>query len=166
MCLPKFDIYQGILASNCFKTHTNSWCPSFFQKKVLSNVRPQIALFFIFTINIVNLIYLRILWILKIWRLLQKIRKKLSESFLLTQWNAIRNDNTSSQKVLFFFYFFFRCHVTVKNKFVIILRKLKIYWAYLIIQMTNRLLDGKVTNILLFVLTLFLSSCYFLTNKN
>ena len=93
-------------------------------------------------------------------------KKKLSESFLLTQWNAIRNDNTSSQKVLFFFYFFFRCHVTVKNKFVIILRKLKIYWAYLIIQMTNRLLDGKVTNILLFVLTLFLSSCYFLTNKN
>ena len=110
---------------------------------------------------------MRILWILKIWRLLQKLRKKkLSESFLLTQWNAIRNDNTSSQKVLFFFYFFFRCHFTVKNKFVIILRKLKIYWAYLIIQMTNRLLDGKVTNILLFVLTLFLSSCYFLTNKN
>ena len=106
MCLPKFDIYQGILASNCFKTHTNSWCPSFFQKKVLSNVRPQIALFFIFTINIVNLIYLRILWMLKIWRLLQKIRKKLGESFLLTQWNTIRNDNTSSQKVLFFLFFF------------------------------------------------------------
>ena len=123
----------------------------------------KIALFFSFTINnIVNLIYLRILWILKIWRLLQKIRKKLSKSFLQAQWNVIRNDNTSSQKVLFFFYFFFRCHFTVKNKFVI----LKIYWAYLIIQMTNRLLDGKVTNILLFVLTLFLSSCYFLTNKN
>ena len=32
-CLPKFDIYQGIVASNCFKSCTNSWCPDFFKKK-------------------------------------------------------------------------------------------------------------------------------------
>ena len=24
MCLPKFDIYQGTVAPNCFKGHTNS----------------------------------------------------------------------------------------------------------------------------------------------
>ena len=33
MCLPKFDIYQGVVASNCFKCYKNSWCPDFFQKK-------------------------------------------------------------------------------------------------------------------------------------
>ena len=33
MCFPKFDIYQGIVAPNCFKKHTNSWCPDFFSKK-------------------------------------------------------------------------------------------------------------------------------------
>ena len=33
MCLPKFDIYQGTVAQNCFRSHTNSWCPDFFQKK-------------------------------------------------------------------------------------------------------------------------------------
>ena len=40
---------------------------------------------------------------MKICRLLQNLRKKLSESFLLTRWNAIRNDNTASQKMFFFF---------------------------------------------------------------
>ena len=34
-CLPKFNIYQGTVASNCFKIPTNSSCPDFFQKKVL-----------------------------------------------------------------------------------------------------------------------------------
>ena len=33
MCLPKFDIDQSTVAPNCFKSHTNSWCPDFFQKK-------------------------------------------------------------------------------------------------------------------------------------
>ena len=44
MCLPKFDIYQGTLAPNCFKNHTNSRCPDFFQKNVLSDVRSEIHL--------------------------------------------------------------------------------------------------------------------------
>ena len=42
MCLPKFDIYQGALASNFLKSHTNSWCPNFFQKNVLSDFRSEI----------------------------------------------------------------------------------------------------------------------------
>ena len=29
MCLPKFDIYQGNVATNCLKSHTNSWCSDF-----------------------------------------------------------------------------------------------------------------------------------------
>ena len=33
MCLPKFDIYQGTVAPNCFKGHTNSSRPDFFQQK-------------------------------------------------------------------------------------------------------------------------------------
>ena len=33
MSLPKFDIYQGTGATNYFKSHTNSWCPHFFQEK-------------------------------------------------------------------------------------------------------------------------------------
>ena len=33
MCLPKFDIFQSKVAQNCFRSHTNSWCPEFFQKK-------------------------------------------------------------------------------------------------------------------------------------
>ena len=33
MCLPKFDIYQGTVAPNCFKNHTNSRCPDFFSRK-------------------------------------------------------------------------------------------------------------------------------------
>ena len=28
--LPKFDIYQGTGATNCFESHTNSLCPHFF----------------------------------------------------------------------------------------------------------------------------------------
>ena len=44
MCLPKFDTYQGAVALNCFKSHVNSWCPDFFQKKVLSDVRYKIRL--------------------------------------------------------------------------------------------------------------------------
>ena len=44
MCLPKFDIYQTTLAPNCFKSHTNSRCPDFFQKRFLSDVRSEINL--------------------------------------------------------------------------------------------------------------------------
>ena len=35
MCLPKLDIYQGTLALNCFKSHTNSFffVLFFFKKK-------------------------------------------------------------------------------------------------------------------------------------
>ena len=33
MCLPNYDIYQGILAPDCFKSHINSLCLDFFQKK-------------------------------------------------------------------------------------------------------------------------------------
>ena len=32
MCLPTFDIYQVTVTLNCLKSHTNSWCPDFFQK--------------------------------------------------------------------------------------------------------------------------------------
>ena len=42
-CLTKFDIYQGKVAPNCFKSLTNSWC-HFFQKNVLSDVRSDIHL--------------------------------------------------------------------------------------------------------------------------
>ena len=41
ICLPKFDIYQGTVVPNGFKSH-KYWCPDFFQKKVLSNVRSKI----------------------------------------------------------------------------------------------------------------------------
>ena len=40
--LIKFDIYQGTVAPNFFKSHTNSWYPDFFQEKVLSDVRSEI----------------------------------------------------------------------------------------------------------------------------
>ena len=33
MSLPKFNIYQGTVATNCFKNYTNSLCPHFFKKK-------------------------------------------------------------------------------------------------------------------------------------
>ena len=36
MSLPKFDMYQGTEATNCFKSHINSWCPHFFREKILS----------------------------------------------------------------------------------------------------------------------------------
>ena len=41
MCLPKFDIYQGKIALNCLKSHTNSRCPEFSQN-VLSEVWSEI----------------------------------------------------------------------------------------------------------------------------
>ena len=43
--LPKFDIYQGTGATNCFESHTNSLCPHFFfffQEKVLYYARSEI----------------------------------------------------------------------------------------------------------------------------
>ena len=42
MCLLKCDIYHGAVAPNCFKSHTNSRCSYFCQKKVLSDVRSEI----------------------------------------------------------------------------------------------------------------------------
>ena len=42
MCLHKFDHYQGRVAPNCFKSHTDSCCPDFVQKNVLSDVRSEI----------------------------------------------------------------------------------------------------------------------------
>ena len=43
ICLPKFDIYQGVVAPNCFRSHTNS-CPDFFQEKIFSDVWSEIHL--------------------------------------------------------------------------------------------------------------------------
>ena len=46
MFLTEFDIYQGTVALNFFKSHTNSWYPDFFSKKksILSDVRYEIHL--------------------------------------------------------------------------------------------------------------------------
>ena len=44
MSLPNFDIYQGTGATNCFKSNINSWCPHFFQGKILFDVRSEIHL--------------------------------------------------------------------------------------------------------------------------
>ena len=44
MFLPKFAIYQGMVALNCFMSHINSWCPDFFQKKVLSDAGVKLTL--------------------------------------------------------------------------------------------------------------------------
>ena len=44
MSLPKFDIYQDTGTTNCFKSHTNSWCPHFIQEKFFSDVRSEIHL--------------------------------------------------------------------------------------------------------------------------
>ena len=44
MCLPRFYIYQVTVTPNCLKSHTNSWCPDFFPKKVLSDVRMKFTL--------------------------------------------------------------------------------------------------------------------------
>ena len=33
MCLPNFDIYEGTIAPNCFKSHINFSRPDFFQKE-------------------------------------------------------------------------------------------------------------------------------------
>ena len=35
---PKFDIYQGIVTPNCFKSHKSSSCFDFLEKHVLSDV--------------------------------------------------------------------------------------------------------------------------------
>ena len=35
MCIPKFDICQGAVAPNCFKSHTSTRCFDFFHRKVL-----------------------------------------------------------------------------------------------------------------------------------
>ena len=43
-CLRKFDIYQSTVAQNCFKSHTNSRRPDFFQNKFLSDVQSEIHL--------------------------------------------------------------------------------------------------------------------------
>ena len=45
LCSPEFDIYQGAVAPNFLKIHTNSWCSDFFQKNVLSDVRSENHLF-------------------------------------------------------------------------------------------------------------------------
>ena len=42
--LDKFDVYQCKVALNCFKCHTNSWCPDIFQKKYLYDVQSEIHL--------------------------------------------------------------------------------------------------------------------------
>ena len=42
--LPKFDICQGKVPPDCFKSHKNCRCPDFFQKNVLSNVWFDICL--------------------------------------------------------------------------------------------------------------------------
>ena len=42
MCLPNFDIYQGTVASNCFKNYTDSRCSDFFQKSVLSDIWSEV----------------------------------------------------------------------------------------------------------------------------
>ena len=43
--LPKFDIYRVRVAPNCFKSHTNFWCPDFFAKEVvLPDVQSEINL--------------------------------------------------------------------------------------------------------------------------
>ena len=41
MCLPKFDIYLGTVAPNCFKSRANSGCPDFFFKKISSDDRSE-----------------------------------------------------------------------------------------------------------------------------
>ena len=33
MCLSTFDLYRDTVAPNRFKSHTNSYCSDFFQKK-------------------------------------------------------------------------------------------------------------------------------------
>ena len=34
MVLSKFNIYESPVAPKCFKTHKNSWCHDFFQRKI------------------------------------------------------------------------------------------------------------------------------------
>ena len=42
--LSAFDIYQGTVAPNDFKSNRNSWCPDFFKKKTNSDVRSEVNL--------------------------------------------------------------------------------------------------------------------------
>ena len=44
MYLPNFHNYQGTVAPNCFKSHTYSSCPDFFQKRFLFDVLSEIHL--------------------------------------------------------------------------------------------------------------------------
>ena len=44
ICLPKLNIYEGTVAPNCFRSHTTPWCPDFFRKNFLSDVRSEIHL--------------------------------------------------------------------------------------------------------------------------
>lgn len=44
ICLPTFHIYQSRVVPNLLKSHLNSWCPEFFQTKVLSNARSEVFL--------------------------------------------------------------------------------------------------------------------------
>ena len=100
MCLPKFDICQCTLGSNCFKSQTNYWCPNFFQKKVLSNVRSEIHLD---RRNIVSS------------GQSVRVSKNIYSGLPLVIFQVSTprrtmeitlNDNTSSQKVFFFFFLF------------------------------------------------------------
>ena len=85
---------------SCFKSHTNSWCHNFFQKKVLSNFRSEIHL------DQRNIVFTG-----------QSVRasKNIYSGsplviFLVSTprcaMEITLNDNTSSQKVFFFFFFF------------------------------------------------------------
>ena len=42
--LSAFDIYQGTVALNSFKSNRNSWCPDFFKKKKKSDERFEVHL--------------------------------------------------------------------------------------------------------------------------
>ena len=60
----KFDIYQGGVAPNCFKSHTDPWCPNFFNKKevlsgVLSEIKKEVLSGFLSGIHLVqrNIVY-------------------------------------------------------------------------------------------------------------
>ena len=85
---------------NCFKGHADSWCPNFFQKKVLSNVRSEIHLD---RRNIVSS------------GQSVRVSKNIYSGLPLVIFQVSTprrtmeitlNDNTSSQKVFFFFFLF------------------------------------------------------------
>ena len=39
MCLPKFNVYHGTEAPNCFESYTNSWCPDLQKKKLMASMK-------------------------------------------------------------------------------------------------------------------------------